>query len=289
MDMKWLAKFEIDHRWIFLALFVILALPLLMPIGLPINPSPETRQAFDFIEKLPNGSKVLLGFDYEAQAVAECEPMATAVLNHLIKKDIKVVGITSSPQGTLLGQQMLEKTYAAAGKKYGTDYVDLGFFGGGETGLAAVAGNIRGTFQKDSRGTPLDQLPLMQGTNKVEDFALSISINVGPLNGASTDGWVRQVSSAHKMPVIMAVVAVMGPAAYPYLRAGQMQGLLVGLRGAADYEVLMDTVGAGRKAMDALSLGHMLVILLIILGNIALWAKWQVRRQARAAGGGVAS
>lgn len=283
--MKALAKLEIDPRYIFGLLFLMLAVPLLFPIGLPLSAQPEVKQAYDAIEKIKNGGTVLVGFDYSAGAISELEPTAVAVLTHLMKKEIRVVTMTSTEQGTVLADQVLEKTYGAAGKKYGEQYVNLGYFGGGETGLAAVAENTRGTFKKDFRGNDLDSLPLMKDRNTIKDYDMSISLNVGPIGGASTDAWVRQIKVGKQAPLVMGVVAVMGPAAFPYLRSNQMDGLLVGLRAGADYEVLLDYVGPGRKAMDALSMAHVVIIGMILLGNLALYAQRQVRRAAR--GGGV--
>ena len=43
------------------------------------------------------------------------------------------------------------------------------------------------------------------------------------------------------------------------------------MKGAAEYERLIDTVGDARRGMDAQSLVHLIVALLVILGNVALF------------------
>ena len=60
--------------------------------------------------------------------------------------------------------------------------------------------------------------------------------------------------------------------AYPYLNAGQLEGLLGGLSGAAEYEKLIGVPGTATIGMDAQSIAHILIILLIALGNIAYFA-----------------
>ncbi|MBN1593110.1 MAG: hypothetical protein JW941_07695, partial [Candidatus Coatesbacteria bacterium] len=49
----------------------------------------------------------------------------------------------------------------------------------------------------------------------------------------------------------------------------QLQGMLGGLSGAAEYEDLINRPAAAKSGMDAQSIVHILMILLIILGNIA--------------------
>ena len=50
----------------------------------------------------------------------------------------------------------------------------------------------------------------------------------------------------------------------------QLLGLIGGMKGAAEYEKRMDLFGDGRRGMDAQSLVHVIVTLLVILGNLAL-------------------
>ncbi len=62
------------------------------------------------------------------------------------------------------------------------------------------------------------------------------------------------------------------PQAEPFIHSGQLAGMLIGLRGAAEYENLMRS--PGRAVMvDAQSMGHMLLILFILFANVAYLAK----------------
>ena len=63
--------------------------------------------------------------------------------------------------------------------------------------------------------------------------------------------------------------------AYPYLQSGQLTGLLAGMKGGAEYEVLVQKAGYSKAympavaAMDSQSLAHVVIMLLVIIGNIA--------------------
>jgi hypothetical protein len=67
------------------------------------------------------------------------------------------------------------------------------------------------------------------------------------------------------------------PDYYPYLQTGQLVGQLGGMRGAAEYEQLVydagyhPSKGLANKAMNAISSTHVLIMLLIVVGNLAFW------------------
>ncbi|MEK6662037.1 MAG: hypothetical protein AABY63_09180, partial [candidate division NC10 bacterium] len=64
------------------------------------------------------------------------------------------------------------------------------------------------------------------------------------------------------------VTAVIAPGLYPFLDTGQINGLIGGLRGAAEYEILIEMKGKGMAGMDAQSATHFIIIGLILLCNL---------------------
>ncbi|HHY17375.1 MAG TPA: hypothetical protein GX524_04805, partial [Firmicutes bacterium] len=127
---------SIPKTWMYVILLVVLAGPLLKPIGIPIKISNETQTSYDVIDTLKPGSVVVFGFDYTPGNAAEMEPQALAVLKHLLAKDVKVIGISFLAQGPMLA----EKAFATTGwanKEYGVDYVNLGYRAGGQGAVAA--------------------------------------------------------------------------------------------------------------------------------------------------------
>jgi hypothetical protein len=53
------------------------------------------------------------------------------------------------------------------------------------------------------------------------------------------------------------------------LRAGQLVGLLGGMKGASEFEKLTDFEGKGTKFMLSQSFAHSIIIIFIIIGNLA--------------------
>ena len=76
--------------------------------------------------------------------------------------------------------------------------------------------------------------------------------------------------------------AVMAPDAYPYLQSKQIEGLVGGLKGAAEYETLIGYPGLGTRGMPAQEWAHVLVIFFIIIGNLGYYFGRRRRRRTQA-------
>jgi hypothetical protein len=260
---------KLDARIIYLIMLVGIAIPLVNPLGLPLQIADATRSAFQQVDSLPKDAKVLMSFDYSAGGAAELDPIAGALLSHFLRKDAKIYAVASVAEGSMFAQSNL-KAYEAAGKVYGADYVNLGYFAGGESAVVALSSDFRSVFKSDSQGTPVDQIPMMKDVKDMNDMDMVISVNVGPGGAATAQVWVRQVAIVYtKVPVILGVTAVMEPNIMPYLQSGQIKGLLGGLRPAAEYELLLEEPGEAVAMMDAQSTSHITILGFIILGNVA--------------------
>ena len=59
--LDWLIKFQrMDRRWVFLGMAVAILIPLLWPLKLPFRVDKEVRDIYQQVEKLPEGSAVLI-------------------------------------------------------------------------------------------------------------------------------------------------------------------------------------------------------------------------------------
>jgi len=102
---------------------------------------------------------------------------------------------------------------------------------------------------------------------------LLIDVAAGP----EVDRWIRLAQPTYRFKAAFGATAVMAPAYYPYLDSGQLSGLLVGMRGGAEYEELLGAPGQATQGMTLQSMAHLLVAALVILGNIG----YVVGRRAR--------
>ena len=69
------------------------------------------------------------------------------------------------------------------------------------------------------------------------------------------------------------------PRFYPLIDTGQINGLLGGLRGAAEYEILLNREGKAIAGMDAQSATHFLIIFLIVVCNLFYFLTGQEGRR----------
>lgn len=289
--LEWLLK--LDRRWIFLFVLVSVATPIIFPIGLPVTTTETTRRLFDYIQGLKPGDMVWISFDYGPSSAPENDPMAEAVMRQCFLKKVKVVVLALYPLGGLgLANTAVERvTSEFPDLKYGVDYVNLGYKDGAAAVMRRLGEDISGAFPTDENGTPLSQIPMLKGVHDIRHIALVFSAATGVIG----EWWITQVHSQIGTPVAVGPTAVSAPKYYAYFNAGQMVGMLSGMKGAAEYEHLLREhyprmarfYGTTRtftatKGMDGQTVIHTVILIFIVLGNVAFIATRRARRAGAA-------
>ena len=266
--MTWVGKLlAIDRRIIFLLVAAGVVLPLLHPLNLPVTATPRVKAAFEAIDALPPGSKVLISMDYEPDIMAELMPMSVAVLRHCFRKHLQVIAMTLYPAGTGLGERAIRTAANAEGAVKNKDYAWLGYKSGFQVVMIGIGENLRGMYPVDFYGTPLDSIPVTRGVNSYRQMAMVVNLS----GSSATDYWIQFAQGRFHAPLVVGCTAVMATDYYPYLSSKQILGLIGGMKGAAEYERMIDTIGDARRGMDAQSLVHLIIVTLVIVGNAALF------------------
>ena len=91
-------------------------------------------------------------------------------------------------------------------------------------------------FRTDTKGTPLSEIPMMQGITSLEDFDLIVEVSAGY---PGTKEWVLYAATQYDIPMVSGMTGVQAPLMYPYY-PGQLKGLLGAIKGAAEYESLVN-------------------------------------------------
>jgi hypothetical protein len=262
----WTERLEkLDRRVVFFFMFIFVSIPILINLDMPVPSSVEVDDFYEAVDGLKEGDVVFFPADFDPGSVAELEPMMNSALQHLFRKNCRVVCFTLWDTGPGVVDRILRDAANVAGKQYGTDYVFLGFKAGREVVMVQIANSIANAFPQDYAGTPIQQLPLMQQVNRLADCKLIINISAGY---PGTKEWVQQVRTRFTVPMVSGCTGVSAPEYYPYYQAGQLSGLLGGLGGAAKYETRVGLEGPATAGMPAQSMGHLAVILFVIMGNI---------------------
>src|SRR6266850_342086 len=162
--MAWITPLEkLDRRWLFLVMGLLVAGPLIFPPGLPIKVSPPVASFNDAMEKIPHGSTVLMSCDYDPSARPEMVPMTRTAFRQLLQKDCKVVVTVLWNAGPGLVDATLrdvaEKEFPS--KKYGVDYVNLGYKAGDDAVMVLMGQGVANAFPRDYRGNLSRSLPIM--------------------------------------------------------------------------------------------------------------------------------
>jgi len=273
---------DLDRRWIFLMMLWAILVPIYF-IGVtgrtfPEVPSALSQAAFDEIEQLSPGDPVLMAWDFEPSSAGELTPMATAFAKHCAAKKLKMYFMTTWPAGPQMIEETIEKVLKADYPEmvYGKDYVNLGYKSGQEAVIKVVSTNLRELYTTDTKGTGLQDIPMMAGIDSVQQMKLVINVSAGY---AGTKEWVQYAVSPFpdKIRLVAGSVGVQSPQLYPYVPT-QLRGLLAAIKGAAEYErLVVEKYGGpkpdpkyldGQRRMGPQLVGHLLVILLIIVANI---------------------
>ena len=281
---------KVDRKIIFAIIGIVVLIPLLKPewVDIPIQISPDSRKVFTELSSLEPGSKVLLSFEYGPSTKPEIHPMSVALLNHLFAKQIKVYIMALWPDGVFMATDALDQVLSSKlfnVEEY-THYVNLGFKQGGEVVIRGVASDIRQLYTKDYKQVPMNDIPMMEGVNSVSDFDYVIDLSAGT---PGTTEWVQYACDPKNVPFTSGCTSIQVTDVMPYVKSGQVRGILAGMPGAAEYESMVKeelqrlqkenspginpgvTVPTGKATgrMSAQSIAHLVMVLFIILGNIS--------------------
>jgi hypothetical protein len=124
---------------------------------------------------------------------------------------------------------------------------------------------------------------VLKGVKTLRDLSYVVSLTAGT-SGVET--WYLFGKDKYKFELAGGCTGVIAPGLYPLLRSGQINGLIGGLRGAAEYEVLIGQPGRAVAGMDAQSATHLAIIALVFICNVLYFMSRRSKtpREARAHG-----
>ncbi|MCD6337736.1 MAG: hypothetical protein J7M01_05850 [Candidatus Marinimicrobia bacterium] len=290
---------SLDRRIIFLIIGLVVLIPLLVPLGLPIETTQLTEDAFYAIDALPQDAVVLLSFEYGPSTKPEIHPMAISVLRHLFSKGNKVIVMCLWPDGLFMANEALDLVARQEfGLEYGVDYVNLGYRPGNEAIIKGITKSFEANFSIDSKRVSISNIPIMNDIQTARDVDFIFSLSAG-YPGAIE--WVLYAGDPLQIPVSSGNTSIQVNQLLPYVKSGQMKGIIAGMPGAAEYETMVirkieNNIGTitdrarellpnfkerrnATKFMDAQSIAHLVIVLFIVLGNISFFVKRRKQRK----------
>ena len=237
---------NLDRRWIFLAMALCVSVPILV-IGLtgitfPETPTPLAEAFFAEVDRAgeANGRRanVLIALDYDPASAGELSPMSASLVNQCSKRGHRMYFISLWPVGPQMIDDSIEKVIKRyyPNLVYGEDYVNLGFKAGNEQVIKVMGIDLTTEFRTDVEGTTLSKIPMMEGITSLEDFDLIAEISAGY---PGSKEWVLYAATQYDIPLVSGMTGVQAPQNYPYYPT-QLKGLLGAIKGAAEYEFIVN-------------------------------------------------
>lgn len=297
----------LDRRWIFLLMFLAVAIPIYFESTFPEVPTGLSRSTYDVIEELPPGARVYMAFDYDPASEGELGPMSTAFTRHVCERSrafreageepLRLYFSTLWPAGPPMIQKAIDQVIKAdfPEMQEGIDWMNLGFKNGEDGVIKIVATDLRQMYTTDAAGTPLPDIPMMEGVRSIRDFDLIINVSAG---FPGTKEWVLYAVTPFQedVRIVAGCTGVQAPLLYPYIPR-QLPGLLGAIKGAAEYEALVlrdreapdpgdrgygrwtgpegerEIVESGfyleaQRRMGPQLIAHILMVVLIVAGNV---------------------
>ncbi|GAB1365901.1 MAG TPA: hypothetical protein PL160_00160 [Candidatus Cloacimonas sp.] len=237
---------QLDRRYIYIVVALAIIIPLMIPYNSDNVTSPPTENLYQMIDSFAGREDraVLLSFYHDAATMPELFPMEVAILRHCFERNIKVFTVgwyTSTAPLIDYALNTVKEEYPDI--KSGVDYCNFGYKPQIMAMVLGMGDNIATTMNTDAEGRKLESLPIMKGINNYNEMNLAVEFS-GSVAGYY---WMYYARPKFGLNVAVGVTAVMAADEYPYLQSGQLIGMLAGLKGAAEYEKLVDVFAAYRE------------------------------------------
>ncbi len=279
---------ELDRRYIYLLVFVVLAIPLLLKLSLTPARLKASTQAYNLIENIQfsPGEIAFIALDFGPSTKAENEAQAMVLMEHLFRKRVPVVLFSMIPFAEAFLKLTPEKVAEKLQKEnpeetwvYGKDWINLGFRQGATILLQQItkSDDLKELFKADVNGTALNNFAFLKDFKDFNQIKL-----LGHFTGlvGVFDRYLGFFSSkTHRPLFIHGCTSITIPEAYIYLDSKQLDGLFEGIAGAAWYSHLLNQNFPNREPDTALlvntglGVAQLLIIVLIIIGNIVYFVK----------------
>jgi len=273
-ETAWTRISQIDRRWLFVSLWIVILLPYFVNVSLPMKISTGTQDFYNYLKNMPKGSVIMWAWDVSFAGWSEMEAQGVAVTKLLFKmmreKDCTIVIMGYREECGNLPERVLRELgmHPEQNPEYGKMYCHLGWLAGGAAGMANFAKNMRSVLPTDWWGTPLDKLPAMKDVNHIQDVDLVVYIESG--------GW-EYVRNQYVVPygtnLIVCSIAQNVPGNMPMLDAGLCKAMLGGIRGGAELEILTKELGVGNINITGISTTHLVLMAFMLIANVTYFMR----------------
>ncbi|HQO67535.1 MAG TPA: hypothetical protein PLU06_01940 [Candidatus Syntrophosphaera sp.] len=244
---------KLDRRWIYIVVALAIIIPLMLPYNSDNVTSPPTENVYQMVDSFAGREDraILMSFYHDASTMPELYPMQIAILRHCFERNVKVFFLSFLPTGAPIIDMAINTVKEEYPNiKSGTDYCNFGYIPSAliMPTIIGMGDNIATAVPTDAEGRKVENLPIMKGINNYTEMNLVIEFSGSVAGGY----WLTYARPKFGTNIAVGVTAVMAADEYPYLQTGQFIGMLAGLKGAAEYEKLVEVFAAYRAPGDVM-------------------------------------
>jgi len=288
--------YALDRLLITLLMVALVVLPNLIGVNVVSQPSKLSAAGASFYsqinddKKLSSNQIVLVALDYEVGYSSELNPAMEAVLVNLLRRNVRVAMVSSSPLGAVMAQEILTRAAREVeiergikdtrfADDYGKKFIHLGYIPGGVIGLQNFVLSPQETVTTDfiqGKNLWTDQTLLKDLKSGVGDFGLIV---VAASSAETAQGWIEQVGTLTKGKIAAITSASSAPLLYPYFSNKQLIGLLTGMPDAIAYNKTANRKTTVGERWQGYALGLNAVSGILVLGALISVAMLMIIRR----------
>ncbi len=241
---------HLDRRYI----YIVVALAIIIPFLIPFNQRTYTTEPVENIYQLidsyagtvnEEGEKefqekaILMVFSHDAGTMPELFPMEVSVLRHCFLRKVRVFTLCFTPVAApLMDYAITTVKEEFPNIKSGEDYINFGYKPAAlyMPIVLGMGDNISKAIETDAEGRNIENLDAMKNITNYNEMNFIIEFSASTAGGT----WYTFARARFGAKVGAGITAVMAADQYPYIQTGQLVGILGGLKGAAEYEELVD-------------------------------------------------
>jgi hypothetical protein len=222
------------------------------------NPDPARGdQVRGLFARLPDGALVLVAMDADLGTYPEIRSTLRAAFDELLGNGASLAFVSVTAEGRAIAAAELERLRQAGTPSEAL--MDLGFVAGAEAGMVRLVGDA---LPAGAGGGMADAIA--RGGGGIGAFQMVLLVggtDIGPRS------WVEQVGTRlPALPMVAVAPTFQQPELAPYLRTGQLAGLLATVRdGAAYRQAVTNQSDDGAPSSLAMLLG--MVVAIGVLGR----------------------
>jgi hypothetical protein len=134
---------------------------------------------------------------------------------------------------------------------------------------------VKATYPTDHAGVKTGRIELLDDVKNLKDYPLVVVLTAGT---TGIQWWLMYAKERIGLNMGGGCTGDAAMQVYPFLQSGQLCGLIPGIKGAAEYETLLEDPalnepGISTRRMVPQTMGHLIIILFVLIGNVAYVAQ----------------